>query len=321
MSVSAAERARVRWHAADMNDHILAQFRIYQRSQQIADTTICNRESLLRGFTERAETPLLQACTADLRKHLARDGVKPGTLRTERGVFQAFYRFAVEDGYLPVDPSAALKPVRVPRAVARPLTVAQIETMLNSGCRRRTQAMILVGYYQGFRVSQIARVRGDDIDLVSRRMRTVTKGGKTRWVPLRDEIAALALVMPRVDWWFPARDGSDAPILGASVTDVISGVMRRVGITDRELTPHSLRHSCGTELGEAGVDLRVIQEILLHESIQSTQIYTGVSERRKLDAIAMLPRVNPPASLHRIIDTRGRQELPDTETYGERIAA
>ncbi|CAG7618539.1 Tyrosine recombinase XerD [Leucobacter soli] len=289
MSVSAVERAQFRWHAADMNDAILDAFAIYQRSQRLALTTIKNRRHLLDGFSRRASLPLLQATTQDLRADLAREGVEPGTIRTERGALQAFYRFAVEDGYLTVDPSAALKPVRVPKNVARPFSVAQIEALLSSGVRRRTRAMILLGYYQGFRVSQIARVRGDDVDLLSGRLRTVAKGDKVRWVPLHPVIAELALDMPRVGWWFPARDGSDTPIQGASVTDIISKAKRRAGITDPKLTPHSLRHSCGTELGEAGVDLRVIQEILLHETIQSTEIYTAVSERRKRDGVEALP--------------------------------
>ncbi|MFC6233701.1 tyrosine-type recombinase/integrase [Leucobacter soli] len=272
-----------------MNDAILDAFAIYQRSQRLALTTIKNRRHLLDGFSRRASLPLLQATTQDLRADLAREGVEPGTIRTERGALQAFYRFAVEDGYLTVDPSAALKPVRVPKNVARPFSVAQIEALLSSGVRRRTRAMILLGYYQGFRVSQIARVRGDDVDLLSGRLRTVAKGDKVRWVPLHPVIAELALDMPRVGWWFPARDGSDTPIQGASVTDIISKAKRRAGITDPKLTPHSLRHSCGTELGEAGVDLRVIQEILLHETIQSTEIYTAVSERRKRDGVEALP--------------------------------
>ena len=289
MSVSAVERARIRWHAHGVNDAILDAFAVYQRSQRIAKTTIKNRAALLRGVSSRLGLSLLDATTFELRRDLAREGVEPGTLRTVRGALQAFYRFAVEDGYLAADPSAALKPVRVPKARARPFSLEQIEAMVASGARRRTQVMILVGYYQGFRVSQIARVRGDDIDHLSRRIRTVTKGGKVRWFPLRAEVAELALEMPRVGWWFPARDGSDAPVRGQSVTELITAAKRRAGITDPKLTPHSLRHSHGTELGEAGVDLRVIQELMGHESVQSSEIYTGVSERRKRSGLDRLP--------------------------------
>lgn len=290
VSVSAVERARIRWHAGDVNDAVLNAFAIYQRSQNIAATTVKNRGHLLRGFTARAGIRLLDATVADLRADLARDGVEPGTLRTERGALQAFYRFAVEDGYLTADPSAALRPVRVPKGVARPFSLAQVEAMLATTRRPLTRAMILLGYYQGFRVSQIARVRGDDIDLSSGRMRTVVKGNKLRWVPVHPVIAELAPDMPS-GYWFPSRGDASKPMRSGSVTETITRAKRRAGITYAKLTPHSLRHSFGTELGEAGVDVRVIQELMLHESIQSTQIYTGVSERRKREGIGALPPV------------------------------
>ncbi len=154
--------------------------------------------------------------------------------------------------------------------------------------------MILIGYYQGFRVSQIARVRGDHIDLESMTVYTLGKGGKERVLPLHPVIAELAKTMPRVGWWFPARDGRDAPIKGHSVTYLISTAIRRAGILDPTLTPHSLRHSFGTDLVEAGVDIRVVQELMMHSSLETTQIYTRVSEQRKRSGILNLAPIPLP---------------------------
>ena len=293
MSVSAAERARVRWHAADMDYELLNNFATFQRSQSIAETTIRNRAWLLHGFQRFAGVPLLHAGLTELREYLAREGVKPGTKRTERGALQAFYRWALEDGYIEVDPTAKLKPVRVPRAEARPFMRWHIEAMLSSGAYHRTRVMILLGHLQGFRVSQIARVRGDDIDTKAMMIRTVAKGGKVRRMPLHPLIAQIAEDMP-ADWWFPARDGRDAPILAASVTDLISSAKRRAGITDPTLTPHSLWHAFGCELSDAEVDIRVIQELLLHEQLSTTQLYTRVSDRRKTAGLAHLRPVAVP---------------------------
>lgn len=270
-----------------METELLEAFAVYQRSQNIAATTIRNRAWLIHGFRKHSGVPLLQAGLDELRAYLARGGVAPGTIRTERGALQAFYRWAVEDGYLAHDPTVRLKPVRVPRARPRPFTRRQIEAMLTSGAYWRTRVMILLGYFQGFRVSQIARVRGDDIDLEGMTIGTVAKGGKYRRLPLHPAIAAIAPLMPE-GWWFPARDGTDSPIQGASVTDLISKAIRRAEITDRTLTPHSLRHSFGCDLAEADVDIRVIQELLLHEQLSTTQIYTQVSERRKQTGINQL---------------------------------
>lgn len=294
MSASASARALQRWHAADMESELLETFATYQRAQNIAPRTITNRAWLLHGFRKHSGKPLIQADLADLREYLARDGVAPGTKRTERTALQAFYRWAVDDGYIADDPTVKLRPVRVPIAEARPFAAWQIEAMLSSGCRFRTQAMILLGYYQGFRVSQIACVRGDDIDHTAMTIRTVAKGSKVRYLPLRPEVGQLALLMPRGAWWFPARDGSDAPIKAASVTDLITAAKHRAGIKNTDLTPHSLRHSFGCELSDAGVDIRVIQELLLHEQLSTTQIYTRVSAARKSAGIAQLPTIRSP---------------------------
>lgn len=75
----------------------------------------------------------------------------------------------------------------------------------------------------------------------------------------------------------------------ASVTNLITLANHRAGITDPTLTPHSLRHAFGTDLVDESVDIRVVQELMMYESLATTQIYTGVSARRKRDGIATLP--------------------------------
>lgn len=242
--------------------------------------------------------PLLAATVQDLRFHLGRDWVTAGTKHTERAVLMKFYAFAVEDGYREDDPSLKLAPIRAPKGKPRPFTREQIEAMLHSGAYRRTRVMILLGYFQGFRVSQIARVRGVDIDLLTNTIRTTSKGGKESRLPLHPVIRTTARSMPP-DWWFPARGDRDGPIASSSVTDLITKAKKRAGITDPRLTPHSLRHSFGTDLVEEGVDIRVIQELMLHEDLSTTQVYTGVSSRRKAAGIRTLHPLEVPAQAYR----------------------
>lgn len=267
----------------------LEMFADYQRAQKLAATTIRNRRSILTALAKRAGR-LLTLDVFSLRRHFARDTVTPGTARTERGAILAFYTFLQSEGLRDDNPATRLPIVRAPKGIPRPFTREQIDAMLNSGCYRRTRAMILVGYYQGFRVSSIARVHGRDIDQLSQRIRTVGKGGKERWLPMHPLIAELAKSMPLDDWWFPARKDPSQPMKPSSVTDLITKAKLRAGIFDPKLTPHSLRHAFGTDLVEAEVDIRVVQELMMHESLSTTQIYTGVSERRKKEGIVTLPR-------------------------------
>lgn len=268
-------------------------FTDYQRAQNLATTTIRNRRSILSTFARKTGT-LVDCDVFTLRRYVGRDdNVTAGTRRTERGALAAFFAFLQAEGLREDNPAAKLPVVRVPKGEPRPFTREQVDAMLASGAYARTRAMILLGYYQGFRVSSIARVHGHDIDHLSRRIRTVGKGGKDRWLPLHPVIAELAVLMPADGYWFPARK-AEGHVRSSSVTDLITKAKLRAGILDPRLTPHSLRHAFGTDLVEAEVDIRVVQELMMHESLSTTQIYTGVSDRRKQDGILTLqPRALP----------------------------
>lgn len=275
----------------------LEMFIDYQRAQNLAVTTIRNRRSILTTFARR--TGMLVECDVfTLRRYVGRDdAVSAGTRRTERGALTAFYTFLQDEGIREDNPAAKMPVVRVPKGQPRPFSAEQIDAMLASGAYAKTRAMILLGYYQGFRVSSIARVHGHDIDIEGRTIATLVKGGKERRLPLHDVIAELALSMPRDGYWFPARGGASGHIRPSSVTDLITKAKVRAGITDPKLTPHSLRHAFGTDLVEQGVDIRVVQELLVHEHLSTTQIYTAVSERRKQDGIrTLMPRELPARS-------------------------
>ncbi|MEZ3156841.1 tyrosine-type recombinase/integrase [Microbacterium sp. BWR-S6Y] len=275
-------------------DLALAYFEEYQRSAGLAETTIRNRASFVRTLRRSCGKSYEEVTLVDLRRHLGRPGITAGTRRTERGALVAFFRFLLEDDFRGDDPTVRLAPVTAPKGTPRPFTRAQIDAMLDSGAYRKTRAMILLGYFQGFRVSQIGAVHGGDIDRLTSTIRTVGKGNKERRLPLHPVIAELATTMPADDWWFPARGTRTGHVRGSSVTDLITKAKIRAGITDPKLTPHSLRHAYGTDLVEAEVDIRVVQELMMHESLATTQIYTGVSERRKRAAVDALPgRVVP----------------------------
>ncbi|WP_439593869.1 tyrosine-type recombinase/integrase [Microbacterium sp.] len=297
--MTAVERALDRWATSEIDGNLFAAFADYQRSIKLARTTIHNRASILRSLQRFTGKSLLDVGIRELRAFIARPGVgkerKAGSMRTERGAIRAFYAFLVEDDYIDTDPTAKLAAITAPKGEPRPFTVEQIDAMLTTGAYRKTRAMILLGYYQGFRVSMIARVRGEDLDLNAMTIRTIGKGSKERTLPLHPLIAELALTMPERGYWFPARGGRAGHIHGASVTERISDAKRRAGIDDPTLTPHSLRHAFGTDLVEAGVDIRVVQELMMHESLATTQIYTGVSARRKREGIVSLPNRDIPS--------------------------
>ena len=272
---------------------VLAAFQLHQRAAY-GETTVRNRLGTVRALEGFASVPALAITHDAILEYLGRPGVKKSTRRANQAALQAFYRFAQAGGFRSDDPTEGLPKISVPKGQPRPFTRAQVDRMLTSGAYAKTRAMILLGFYQGFRVSQIAAVRAEDISLLDMTIRTIGKGSKERVLPLHEVVAALAALMPQSSYWFPARGGRSGHVNGASVTGLITNAKRRAGIEDPTLTPHSLRHSFGTELVEEGVDIRVIRELMMQESLSSTEIYTGVSPRKRRAGIDALPSVEVP---------------------------
>ena len=266
---------------------LLPQFAAFQRGKGLADRTINNRDYMLRQLHRTMGRSLLEMTVQDLRAHIGR-GVSKGSMQTERDCYRAFYRFLTEEKLRVDDPSERLPRIRAPRGQPRPYTQEQIDALLASGAYTRTRAMILLGCYQGFRASEMAAIHGRDVDLESGTIRVLGKGGKISFLPLHPTIAELALTMPRDGWWFPARKSNTGHIHSRSVSDLMTRAKKRAGITEPKLTGHSLRHAYATALVKSGVDLRTVQELMRHESLATTQIYTLIDEDQLRDGIQRL---------------------------------
>ncbi|WP_295105804.1 tyrosine-type recombinase/integrase [uncultured Microbacterium sp.] len=280
-----------------MNDtDLLEAFADYQRSGNRAARTISTRASILRSFAARQEVTLLDATVFHLRRDIGRENIAPSTRATTRATFLAFYGFIQSEGLRVDNPALRLPVVKVPPHRPRPYTQEQIDRLLSTGAYKRTRAMILLAAYQGLRASEIAAVHSDDIDLESGTLKVLGKGGRTDYLPLHDVIRDLSPTM-RTGWWFPARGGRDGHIKGQSVSDLLTDARERAGIVDKSLTGHSLRHAFGTELVRRRANIRAVQELMRHSSLQTTQRYTQVLDEDRRSALSVLPaRVIPARS-------------------------
>lgn len=145
--------------------------------------------------------------------------------------------------------------------------------------------MVHLAVYHGLRAHEIAKVRGEDIDLYAATLRVVGKGGTDDTVPLHPVVAADARAMPRLGWWFPSPRGG-RPERRESVSAVISRAMKRADVA---ATGHQLRHWYGTALVRSGTDIRVAQTLMRHASLATTALYTAVDDTQQRDAVARLP--------------------------------
>lgn len=197
---------------------------------------------------------------------------------------RAFFSWLLLTGQRDTNPTLVIASPKRPKYQPRPVPFIHIEKVLSQPLRSRTRKMILLAAFAGLRVSEIARIRGSDYDPATGILTVLGKGGQLKAIPLHAELQAEFISMPRRGWWFPSpyRDG---PIYGQSVGYTIQRAFRQQGIV---IQAHQLRHSFGTSLIEKGVNLRVAQELMRHENITSTALYTQITVDQKQTAVNQL---------------------------------
>jgi integrase/recombinase XerD len=203
---------------------------------------------------------------------------------------RSFHRFLVRDGVVDRDPARGVAQPKLPRSLPHPLTVEEIARLLDAPPREtpaglRDRAILELLYGAGLRISELTGLDVDDVDLDDGAVRVLGKGGKEREVPLgryaREAVAAyLTRARPelvrgsaRGALFLNQRGGR---LSRQSCDRMVRSAARGAGI-DRHVSLHTLRHSFATHLLEGGADVRVVQELLGHASVATTQIYTLVT--------------------------------------------
>jgi integrase/recombinase XerD len=214
---------------------------------------------------------------------------------------RGFHRFCLREGLTTTDPAATVKPPQPPKRLPKAITVAQVEALLDAAGAGdaapvlRDRALLEVLYGTGARISEAVGLDLDDVDVVDQTVRLRGKGGKERIVPLgRFALAAVDayLVRGRPDL-VRAGQGTPAVFLNQrggrlsrqSAWSVLREAAQRAGLPDA-VSPHTLRHSFATHLLDGGADVRVVQELLGHASVATTQIYTLVTVDRLREVFA-----------------------------------
>lgn len=262
---------------------ILHEFRAWQRAANLAERTVKERAAAVRALSEHAGVDPLAVEPRHIVRWLARPGLSAVTRSTYHAHVRAFYRWAVEAGHRADDPTTATPVPKRPRSVPRPIQTEQLAAVLAVCSRTRTRAMVMLAALAGLRVHEIAKVAGEDFDLDARTLTVTGKGSKQAVIPLHADLVELARdEWPRRGYWFTSYEDRRRPVTSRAVGQAISRAMNRAGVVG---TAHQLRHWYGTELLERGASLRTVQELLRHESVATTQIYTRVTSGRRRAAI------------------------------------
>lgn len=226
----------------------------------------------------------------------AEQGARPRSTARQLSSFRCFFRQQLRDGAIKEDPTLDVSMPRTGRPLPKSLTEEEVERLLAApdlstplGVRDRTMLEVL--YATGLRVSELVSLKHAQLNLNQGVVRISGKGNRERLVPLGAE---------SMRWIKEFMEGARAEILGAQVTDhlfptrrgdrmtrqafwhIIKRYARKAGI-QKELSPHTLRHAFATHLLNHGADLRVVQMLLGHSDLSTTQIYTHVARERMKD--------------------------------------
>lgn len=226
---------------------------------------------------------------------LKASGRAPKSVARQFAAVRMLHRFMSEEGLRSDNPTSALDGVKVPSGLPKALSEEQVAKLLSAvngvdSFALRDRALLEFLYATGARVSEVCGLSLSDLDMGASLVRLFGKGSKERIVPfgriansaLTDwlDVGGRSMLVPQ-QW--ARRDYADAVFLGAHGTRLSRqaawGIVRkyalRAGITEH-LSPHVLRHSCATHMLIHGADLRIVQELLGHASVSTTQVYTKV---------------------------------------------
>ena len=214
---------------------------------------------------------------------------------------RSLHRFALDEGFAADDPTEELQGGRVPQGIPKAITEAQVEALLRAVAgddprALRDRAVLETLYAGGLRIAELVGLDRADLDLTGGLVRVFGKGRKERIVPIgrpaREAIAEY-LRRGRPEMETRRRPAGDPVFLNArggrlsrqAGWKIVHDAGVRAGLGDA-LSPHVLRHSCATHMLDHGADIRVVQELLGHASLSTTQIYTKVSPERLRQAYA-----------------------------------
>lgn len=210
--------------------------------------------------------------------------VSPWTRRTYWSSARAWCDWLIRMGLREDDPSALLPAPKMPRGTPRPVAWAVIEKMLAEPASVRSYSYVALAAYTGLRVHEIAKFRGEDVDVEVGWLFVDGKGARRAALPLHPVIARLAIGMDPVGYWFPGACGGH--VRPQAVSRTIRAALERVG---SHASAHALRHAFGSQVLRNSHDIRVTQLLLRHQSLSSTQVYTEVSDADMVAAVNALP--------------------------------
>jgi integrase/recombinase XerD len=265
----------------------------------LSENTLGAYRADLIALNQRLESKsleLVKASRADIMDYIAwrvEGGAKPRSTARQLSSFRRFFRYLLREGVIGEDPTVNIAMPKIGRSLPQSLTEPDVEALLaapkvSEPLGHRDRTMLEVLYATGVRVSELINLKLSQINLNQGVLRIVGKGDRERLIPLGDEAqdwirdfidgARGEIMLERqTEYLFPTRRGDR--MTRQAFWHIIKRYAKKASIS-KKLSPHTVRHAFATHLLNNGADLRVVQLLLGHSDVSTTQIYTHVARER-----------------------------------------
>ncbi len=286
----------------DQNVIYYLEYLKYER--RLSDNTIDSYGENLLKLLNYVNKDILTLNSDDIRNYLLNSDATAKTKAHYLSVFNSFYKYMVFNKKINNNPCEGIKTPKLEKRLPKYLTDDEINKLLDIRLIKpidyRNKAMLEVLYATGIRISELTNLEFNQIDLNDCTIRVLGKGKKDRIVPLGnmaihyltlyiEEYRKFLLKTKTSNYVFINKDGNKISRQG--FFKILKQIAKTSGI-EKEISPHTLRHSFATHLLNNGADLRVIQELLGHENLVTTEIYSHLSNKKIEDDYDHHPRAH-----------------------------
>ena len=220
-------------------------------------------------------------------RNLHEKNYSPTSVMRKIASLRGFFKWLCTNNYIQSDPTLTLEQPKIPKKLPKVMTVQEIETLLNQDLTKLEKVILELLYGCGLRVSELVNLKINDYDLNAKYIQCFGKGSKERIVPLGSKaIDAIKKYLEMRDYSVQKFKLNTKKLLinehGREITrqNVYNFIHTLGKKIHKTISPHTLRHSFATHLLENGADLRVVQELLGHSDVSTTQLYTHISKKR-----------------------------------------
>lgn len=220
-------------------------------------------------------------------KNLYDNKYTPASITRKIASLRGFFKWMFANEKISQDPSLGIEQPKLSKRLPKVISPAEIEDILQNHLNDTEKVIMELLYGAGLRVSELVNLKVSDIDLNAKYLRCFGKGSKERIIPIGDKAKhAIKVYLKHRELYLKRNRSEEKRLLvkenGSSVSrqDVYVFIRKQGEHLAKHISPHTLRHSFATHMLENGADLRVVQELLGHSDVSTTQLYTHVSKKR-----------------------------------------